>query len=494
MKTPTTIPFNEYLPDQPDTGNPGLTVAKNVIPGARGYRSLGSSSVFSGALGVSCQGAYAAIDSDGNVNNFAGDVDSLYKLADTTWNDVSATTYTTAADDVWEFAQFGDDIVACNGHTDALQVYTMGTSSAFANLAGSPPRARHITTYRDFVVVGNTWDSTDGSVPYRVRWSGLGNNASWAVSASTQADFQDLNARNGWVNRVIGQSEYATVIQDYAITRMTYIGSPVVMQFDTVEQNRGTLYPQSVVAWGRVIFYLADDGFYMFDGTGSQPIGAERVDKTFFNDFQQNYKHAVWGAADPINKVVMWVYPGSGSSDGTPNKAILYNWDVNKWATAEFNAQMIYRAMSTGYTLEGLDAVSTSIDSGLDFSLDSRTWMGGQLLLAMFDTNNKLAYFTGTALDATFETKEFQLNGNRQSLIQRARPIVDGSGATVTVQAGSRNVHTGTTSFGSAASLNSVGDCSLRSMGRYHKLRVNVSGDFTDAQGVDVYAKTAGFQ
>jgi hypothetical protein len=492
MRPPQTIPFDQYLPDQPETGNPGLTVAKNCIPAAMGYRSLASLSAYSTALTNPCQGGVAVLDADGNVNNFVGDSSKLYRLADTTFNDVSGSTYTTASDDVWEFTQYGSDVMACNGLTDEIQVYTMGTSSAFSNLGGSPPRARHITTYRDFVVTGNTYDTSDGSVPYRVRWSALGNNASWAVSATTQADFQDLNARNGWVNRVVGQSEYATVIQDYAITRMTYIGSPVVMQFDTVEQNRGTLYPQSVVAWGRSVFYLADDGFYMFDGTGSQPIGAERVDKTFFNDFQQNYKHQVWGAADPINKVVFWVYPGAGSTDGTPNKAILFNWDTNKWSTAEFDAQMIFRAMSLGYTLDGLDDVDASLDA-LTASLDSRQWMGGQLLLACFDTDNKLAYLNGTALDATFETKEFQLSGNNQSLIQRVRPVIDGS-ATVTVQAGVRDVHSGTTTFGAAATINAIGDAAMRSMGRYHKLRVNTSGSFEHAQGVDVYAKEYGFR
>ncbi len=32
------IPFGEWLPDQSDLGSVGTTVAKNVIPAARGYR------------------------------------------------------------------------------------------------------------------------------------------------------------------------------------------------------------------------------------------------------------------------------------------------------------------------------------------------------------------------------------------------------------------------------------------------------------------------
>ena len=34
------IDFGEWLPDQPELNSKGLTVATNVIPAARGYRSL----------------------------------------------------------------------------------------------------------------------------------------------------------------------------------------------------------------------------------------------------------------------------------------------------------------------------------------------------------------------------------------------------------------------------------------------------------------------
>lgn len=36
------IKFGEWLPDQPDLENKGVTVAENVIPAFEGYRSLSS--------------------------------------------------------------------------------------------------------------------------------------------------------------------------------------------------------------------------------------------------------------------------------------------------------------------------------------------------------------------------------------------------------------------------------------------------------------------
>ena len=74
------IPFGEYLPDLPALGNPGATVAKNVIPHLAGYKPLSSLVTFSGALTARCQGAFSAIDTAGVTNVYAGDATSLYRL------------------------------------------------------------------------------------------------------------------------------------------------------------------------------------------------------------------------------------------------------------------------------------------------------------------------------------------------------------------------------------------------------------------------------
>lgn len=42
------ISFGEFLPDQSDFGNAGVTVANNVIPAAAGYESMQNISPISG--------------------------------------------------------------------------------------------------------------------------------------------------------------------------------------------------------------------------------------------------------------------------------------------------------------------------------------------------------------------------------------------------------------------------------------------------------------
>lgn len=483
------IPFGDYTPDLPKLGNPGATTAKNILPGAVGYLQFPSLTAYSDALTAYCRGAMSAMDTTGDVHSYSGDETKLYRMVSATQTDSSKVGgYSCAADSYWEFAKWGNKCIATN-YDDNIQAITLG-GTTFADLAASAPKARHISVVRDFVMVGNTYDASDGDVPNRVRWCALNDETDWTVSATTQADYQDLQGNGGWVQSIVG-GERAVIFQERSIWLATYVGSPTVFTFDKIEDARGAFCPRSPIQVGGITYYIADDGFYAFTGGQSAPIGHGKVDRTFLADLNDDYLHRVTAAAIPNEKVIIWSYPGSGSADGTPNKCIMYNWASQKWAVAEFDHELVFRAMSLGVSLDGLDALYAQIDS-IPFSLDSKVWMGGKLQLAAFDTSHKIGYFTGTALDAVIETGEFQPEGftGLRSEITEVVPVVDGG--THTVQMGTRETQAGSISWGSASAENSSGICPVRSNSRFHRVRTNVTGGFTTASGVLVNAKPVG--
>lgn len=477
------IPFGEYLPDLPDYKNPGATVAKNVIPGAITYQKFPSAVVYSNALDARCRGAMSYKDSSGNTTNFAGTASKLYKSATGVYADVSKVGgYTSGTDERWEFAKYGERIIATN-FSDAIQSFVLGSSSAFANLSATAPQARHITQMRSFVVVGNTFDSVDGNVPHRVRWSALDDPTSWTVSASTQADFQDLDASRGWVQALCG-GDYGVIFQERAISRMVYEGSPTIFRFDQVQPGKGTPAPSSVIQIGSLIPYLGIDGFEMFDGSQIIPIGDNKVDRTFWNEVDLSYLHRIFAVPDFDKKLVYWAYPATGNTAGNPNKILCFNITTGRWSFIEQEVEFLYTSLSEGYTLDSLDSTGYNLDT-LPFSLDSRVWTGENYLLSGFNTDHKQINFSGTAKDATIETAEMQLFPNYRANVKNTRPMIDGS-ATVTIQMGARNLLSESASYGAAASVNASGFAPVRSNARYHRVRVNTSGDFNDAQGVEI--------
>lgn len=481
------LQFGAYMPDRPDIVNTALE-AKNVVPLNGSYTELlGLADYSSSALTGRCRGAYSAQDKDANTYNFAADASAIYSLSSASWSDVSISAgYSTQAADMWEFTQYGENVYATN-FNELIQTITLGGAN-FSDLSSDAPRCRHLAMVRDFLVAGNTNDTSDGKVPNRLWWSAIGDPTNWPTpgtndAVAVQSDYQDLGGNGGWIRRVIGGS-YGTIFRERSIWRMTYVGAPTVFRFDEVERNRGTEMPNSVIAYGGWAFYIGRDGFYLFDGSQSHAIGQDKVDRTFYADMDLSYRDRVWAALDPVKQVVMWIYPGQGSSDGRPNKAFLYNWSTKQWARAEFNADVIFWALAEGYTLEQLDQFSSTIDA-LSPSLDSRVWTGQGLLFSAFTHDNRLANFTGTALDAVLETSELQLFPGRRAFVSSVRPLINGSG-TISVQVGARETQTDSVSYTGSTTPNVAGECPVRSNGYYHRFKATISGGFEHAMGIEV--------
>lgn len=482
-----TLPVAEWLPDQPPLSNPGSTTALNVIPGPMSYLPFPSPETYSQATGSAnrVRGAVSIQDRDGVTYVYAGDAGKLYELSATAWDDVSKSgDYSgTATTEVWRFAQWGNQLIATNYMND-LQQITAGASN-FTDVAGSPPRARHVAVIRDFLVLANVNDGT--ARPNRVQWSAFNNITSWTANVATQADSQDLQ-EGGHIKGLIG-GEYGTIIQERAVSRMVYVGPPLIFQFDEVERSRGTQISGSVTAYGGLVFFWGEDEVWLFNGQMSEPIARNKTAQTIFDDFDGTYKDRVVGAIDPRNTLACWLYPGSGHMGGQPNRMAIYNWTIKRWAIVEVEVEMLTNFLSPGYTLDGLDAVSTSIDA-LPASLDDPVWMGGRPNFAGFDSSHRLITFSGAPLDGMVETTELRAAPGRHLEITNVRPLVEGGSYTAAI--GTRQAQDAVIDWGAVLMPNSLGECNVRKASRFARVRISASGDWKHIQGADILARQAG--
>jgi hypothetical protein len=493
------VPFGEWLPDLPPFENPGATVAKNVLPAAVGYRSFPSLVTFSTSLGSACKGAIVARDTSGNYFNYAGDTSALYALSATSWADRTRSAgaggaYTVATDDFWEFTQFGTQLIGVNGFVDVPQAVTVG-AALFQNLSGGPPKAKHVTSIRDFVVMGNI--SATAFSPQMVRWSAINNAASWTPDAATLADFQDLPGDGGWIQKIVG-GEYGTIFQERAIWRMTFVGSPLIFQFDKIHTNIGAFAPQSVITYRNFTFFLSEQGFCLFDGSNVVPIGDNKVDRTFFADLDFNYVYRIQAAIDPIRKIVCWAYPSPANIGGNPNRILIYNWSTERWSRIEdLNIEFLFSNKTAAVAVDSLDSLFSSIDAVVP-SLDASIWAGGTALFSAFNNAHRLANFNGSAMAATVETPELQFNKSIDGLtyITELKPVLDGVSASIQTTILARNVLTRSASSTAAISPTSAGFCQVRSTARYHRFRLETTSatSFETLQGIDVKVQEDGLR
>lgn len=490
------LPIADYAPDLPVNNSAGASAnIVNLFPKTKeSWGPVSGLSPYStNGLASTCIGAMLAQDSNGNNYIFAGDKTSLYllspgNLAFSTLNN----TFNINVGENWNFTQYGQRVIAAAFGAN-LQSYVLNSSAAFANLSATAPQARYIATIRDWVMVGNTFDSTNGEQPQRVQWCAIDDPTTWPASGSTAeaqllAGSQVIPGDQGWIRGIVGNLGTAdgAVFFERGIFRVVFQGSPTVFGFYPAEGARGTKAPNSIVHLGALAYYLGEDGFYAFDGTTSRPIGVDRVDKTFWNTVNQSYLYNVVGAVDPINRLVMWLYPSNSAPGGVPDSLIVYNWVLDKWGFAQVSAEYIFRALTQGFSLDSLDAAGyTNLDT-LPFSLDSRVWTGGSLVMASFDSNHKLNYFTGSTQPATADTVELEPFGARgkRAFLTATRPLIDGGSPTV--QIGTRQRLIDAPSFTTASALNANGECPVRADGRYMRARIQTTGSFTHLQGIEI--------
>jgi hypothetical protein len=478
------IPFVDYRPDVSAYQNAGGSqVIQNALPRADGYGPMPSLSAFSSALAAVCRGYFYARNADGSITLFAATSTKLYKLNNGSfaWTDVSkgGGSYSAVPNaDNWQFAQFNNFVVAVNLNT-APQVFDLTSSTAFADLGGSPPQARYVAVVGRFLMLAGLGSST----PYRVQWSGLNAITTWS-SGVNSSDFQDLP--DGGIVRGIAGGENGVIFQETAIRRMVFVGGTLIFQIERITEDKGLLAPYSLIRAAERIFFLAPQGFHMITpGSGPIAIGKERFDRTFLADFDPSNLQLIIGAPDPEAPRVYWAYKSLAGTAGLFDKMIVYDYALDRAAILIVTGEYLASAVTPGITLDGLDSVSSSIDA-LTISLDDFT-TSPLVQFSAFNSSHVLCTFTGTALEATLDTAEQGLDGGRRARVKGFRPVADA--ASVFGSIGARENVQSAVAYSSEQAVNAKGLCPANVSTRLARGRVRIPAgtSWTFASGIEPF-------
>lgn len=364
------LAFNEWRPDVSDLRKNYTRLLRNVLPRSDGYGPFKDIETFTGALPAACRGYFVARKEDGSALLFAGTVNNLYLLDNTTlnWGEVSlgSADYTdldTSAN--WVFAQFNNVVIATQRNA-VMQSFDITSSTLFAALAGSPPQAGWVAVIGRFVVACDLLDD-----PFRVQWSGLNAITTWS-SGTNSSDYQDLPdyGRVYCVGEVSG--DVGVILQAGGGRRMVFApGSEFVFQIDRMPACPGILAPYSLVITAAGAYFLSIKGFVQIDGNGGLvPIGEERVDRTFLGKheasapadiralaYDSGAAQLVVGAADPSQSIILWGYKSIGNSVTKIDKGIAYHTTIKRWSPIEISGEYIAPVVRPGLTLENLDSI-----------------------------------------------------------------------------------------------------------------------------------------
>lgn len=481
----TVVAFAPWTPDAAELNGSQTGDLLNVLAAAGSFLPFPDLKALSAALPAKPLGYFTARSLSGQVTIFAGTATKLYRLDNTdfTWVDLSGATYGANDTAPWCFEQFGEYIVAVNVNDDP-QWFHLGVDTAFSALPGLPPRASFVKAWGDFLCLLQLANN-----PNRCHWSSLNDITGWTPGVNN-SDYQEFP--EGGAVQGSSRSTNPLIFLERSIFLGTFVpGSSIIFSFVKIHDKRGAKSPYSIATRGENTFFADEGGFFQLGSDGSiAPIGFEKVDRTIFGQLASSDIATMQGAIDPFFSRVYWTMDLTGS--GRNNTIIVYDWLLSNWTIASQDNAGIFPAATAGYTLEGLDAVSTNIDL-LPFSLDSKVWQGGAPVLAAFDSNYRLGFFNGPAKQATITTAEKGDLGGRVTLISSVYPVVDSDNCTVAI--GSRMKRGQPVVWtGEITPTPATGRCDKLSAGRFQRVRVTVpAGDtWTQAQAVDVKAKATG--
>lgn len=484
------VPYARWRPDVANLNSSFSPDVLNVLCSADGYIPFPKAAAFSNACAEAPVGGFTARNSAGQVVIFVGTATKLRMLNPTTldWDDVSktATTYAASDDERWRFAQYGNFVIAVNVN-DAPQVYEIGVSTKFDNLAGSPPRARHIGVWGDFLVLGGLNGNEN-----RVHWSGVNAITTWTPGVNN-CDYQDFPDA-GDVQGYTSMTNPFVLLQRGIWAGHFAPGSVEVFTFTKVHEKRGAAAAYSIASRGNFTFFAENGGLSQLNPDGSiTQIGLEKIDRTVFGTISGPDLFGIVGEIDPFyNRYYLAVKMFSGSASF--DTLIIYDWGVGEFTKISGPLGILFPLASgtVGYTLEGLDAISASLDD-LPFSLDSKVWQGGAPVMAAIDANKKLAFFSGANAEAMIATQEMGDTGGMMSRVSDPMPIVDTNAVLISI--GSRNKRGDAIAWGPEGQQSSnTGIVRMKSRARFHTFRTRIpeAALWTSAQGVDVKTAPAG--
>ena len=466
--------MNEIIGFAPDVDRmtPGIfTDCSNVIPYEAGFRGAPTPVAFAvAALASACRGAVVAIQLDGTRRIFAGSQTKLYQLAGAVWTDVSAGTYTGSSETRWSFCQFGNTTIASN-LIDAMQSSAVGS---FAAIATAPKAKIVVSASNNFVVAFNTDEVIYSASPDRWWCCAQGDQTNWTPNVSTLATTGRLVAVEGAILAALTLGDYIIAYKQRAVFVGSFVGSPVVWQWNLVPAGEaGAVGQEAVCDIGGAHFFVSDDNFWLFDGT--RPIPIQNAPRQWFlNNSSPTFRYRTKVAYDKQNNLVRIYYPGL-TSTGDCDQTLVYHVLRQRWGRNDLTVQAPLNYIAPGATIDGLDSYSATIDGLPDVSFDSQYWLTGGRTPSFFNASNQLVGLSGPTAASSFTTGDMG-DDDAVTMLDRFRVRFESSPTTATAT-GSYKFNEGDALITGATNAINDGKFDLRQSGRFHRVTVSMTGD-----------------
>lgn len=285
----------------------------------------------------------------------------------------------------WTWTQFGDTTIAVNLYDNPQS----SSSGAFADLAGSPPKAQCVASNLGFVMLANYNDGT----AYPDGWAccDIEDPTDWTVTSTNQADRGRLYDTPGPIRALVALRDSIIAYKDDSIYVGDYVGDPAttIWSWRLISDKVGCSSPHGVVTYGDVQYFFHRTGMYMFDGAAVRKISKDVNNKLLSLIGDGNVLPYVQATVDQRDSTVFFFVPFANALTKLANFAA-YNIETGRWGLLSGAQNVIFTNVSgaTDYPTAVVKCTHTDI-TAFDSSWSSAT--GTTVVLVGPNGNSEIA-------------------------------------------------------------------------------------------------------
>jgi len=226
-------------------------------------------------------------------------------------------TFSGGEDDYWSFTNFNEKLIATNRGRDNIIIWT---GSGQVQDLTCPYKARYVYSYNQRVLLGYTIESGQ-EYPFRIRWSGIGDETDWGTSSGSDSGYMTLYEGDGVFQGFATLRGALILFKDEAIIRAWDVETADIFNKNLVLDSEGTVAPYSIITKNdRVYFWASDRSFKVFDGmvarrisdniddiVGNINVNKEGLIQSFYIEKYNHILFAIpYGTSDNLNKVLIY--------------------------------------------------------------------------------------------------------------------------------------------------------------------------------------------
>ena len=229
----------------------------------------------------------------------------------------------------WTLDNWGETLIACplNG---PIYEWSPTTNNPIATIIPQAP----IVNSGAFVAMPQrqiiAWGSTFTGIadPLLIRWCDVDNYNSWIGQITNQAGSYRIPKGSRIIQGIQGPQQ-GLLWTDLGLWAMQYVGQPYVYQFNEIGTGCGLIGRKAAASMGGTVYWMGQSQFYLFSGSGVEPIMCPIWD-VIFQDLDTNNLDKIRVAPNSRFNEISWFYP-TKSNGGEINAYVKYNIGLRQW-------------------------------------------------------------------------------------------------------------------------------------------------------------------